>query len=87
MDDSIVSISWTPPFSLDIPGNSDIDGYCVATYRSNSLVNSECNIEETRYSYTLPPDSGCYIYNFTVTPVNVVGLGQMNATTTYSPSK
>ena len=55
-------------------------------YRSDSVVNSTCAITNTRYSYILPPDSVCHIYDFTVTPVNVVGRGQINSAT-YSPRK
>ena len=70
--DSIATLTWTPPVE------GSVTGYCVDIYRSNVLVNSECDIQETRYSYSLPPDSVCHIYNFTVTPVSQAGFGEID---------
>lgn len=74
--DSIASLTWKAPFSLDVPlYDPDIDGYCVFILETNKLVHAECGIPETNFSYQLPPNSGCHNYTFTVTPVNAVGNG------------
>ena len=76
--DSTLTLTWTPPFTLDIEAvESDISGYCVDVVNStsSSTLHSECGITETQFSYPIPPDSDCYVYNFTVTPVNIVGNG------------
>ncbi len=77
--DSIISLTWTPPFSLDIPrGDPDITGYCVGVVNSTSslVIHSQCGITDTQYNYTVSPRSTpCDNYTFTVTPVNVVGDG------------
>ena len=83
---SNVSITWTPPFTLDISGvNPDITGYCITvTSRITSLtLNSQCGTNVTEFHYTLSPDSACNTYNFTVVPVNIVGNGT-SATVMYS---
>ena len=82
VDGSIASLSWTAPFSLDIPEDPDIMGYCVDVYGSDdSLIFSLCGINETALNYTLPSDYSDY--TFTVTPVNVVGNGS-NSSVPYS---
>ena len=49
-------------------------GYCVDVYGSDdSLIFSQCGINETAFNYTLPSDHTDY--TFTVTPVNLVGNG------------
>ncbi len=77
--DSIISLTWTPPFSLDIPGvDPDIIGYCVSVVNSTSslVIHSQCGITDTQYDYTVSPRSTpCDNYTFTVTPVNIVGNG------------
>ncbi len=77
--DSIISLTWTPPFSLDIPGDDpDITGYCVGVVNSTSslVIHSQCGITDTQYNYTVSPRStSCDTYTFTVTPVNIVGNG------------
>ncbi len=73
--DSIISLTWTPPFSLDITRvDPDITGYCVGVVNSTSSV--QCGITDTQYNYTVSPRSTpCDTYTFTVTPVNIVGSG------------
>ncbi len=75
--DSIISLTWTPPFSLDITGvDPDITGYCVGVVNSISLsvIDSQCGITDAQYNYTVSPRSTpCDNYTFTVTPVNIVG--------------
>ncbi len=77
--DSIISLSWTRPFSLDIPGvDPEITGYCVGVVNSTSslAIHSQCGITDTQYNYTVSPRSTpCDTYTFTVTPVNIVGNG------------
>ena len=78
--ESIISLTWTPPFSLDITNvDPDITGYCVGVTNSTSslVIHSECGITDTQYNYTvLPPnDIVCDTYTFTITPVNRVGNG------------
>ena len=85
---SNISITWTPPFTLNITGaNPDIIGYCITvTSRITSLrVHSQCGINVTEFHYTLSPDhdSACNTYNFTIVPVNIVGNGT-SATVMYS---
>ncbi len=77
--DSIISLTWTPPFSLDITRvDPDITGYCVGVVNSTSslVIDSQCGITDTQYNYTVSPnDIVCDTYTFTVTPVNIVGNG------------
>ncbi len=77
--DSIISLTWTPPFSLNITHvDPDITGYCVGVVNSTSslVIDSQCGITDTQYNYTVSPRSTpCDTYTFTVTPVNIVGNG------------
>ncbi len=86
--DSIISLTWTPPFSLDIPGvDPDIIGYCVGVVNSTSslVIHSQCGITDTQYNYTVSPnDTVCDTYTFTVTPVNIVGNGESASVTLLS---
>ncbi len=78
---SAISLTWTPPFSLDIPNvDPDIAGYCVDVVNSTSslVIHSKCGITATQYNYNIivsPNDIVCDNYTFTVTPVNAVGNG------------
>ncbi len=86
--DSIISLTWTPPFSLDIPNvDPDITGYCVGVVNSTSslVIHSQCGITDTQYNYTVSPRSTpCDTYTFTVTPVNIVGNGTSASVTLLS---
>ena len=75
----IISLTWEPPFTLDIPEDPDIEGYCVDVFNSDSniLIHTECGLNTSLFSYTTD-DSACYNYLFTVKPVNVVGNGTSN---------
>ncbi len=83
--DSIISLTWTPPFSLDIPNEDpDITGYCVGVVNSTSslVIHSQCGITDTQYNYTVSTRSTpCDNYTFTVVPFNIVGNG-ISATVT-----
>ncbi len=86
--DSIISLTWTPPFSLDIPHvDPDIIGYCVGVVNSISslVIDSQCGITDTHYNYTVSPRSTpCDTYTFTVTPINIVGNGTSASVTLIS---
>ncbi len=86
--DFIISLTWTSPFSLDIPGvDPDITGYCVGVVNSTSslVIHSQCGITDTLYNYTVSPnDIVCDTYTFTVTPVNIVGNGESASVTLLS---
>ena len=76
--DSTLSLTWEPPFTLDITGvDPDITGYCVDVINSTSSVTlySEYGIMETLFTYPIPENTNCTVVEFIVTPVNAVGLG------------
>ena len=76
---STLSLTWEPPFTLDITGvDPDITGYCVDVINSTSSVKlySQCGINETEFRYPIPPNTGCTVYHFTITSVNIVGRGE-----------
>ena len=80
VQDATISLTWTAPFTLDIPGvNPDIEGYCVGVVNStySSTLHSQCGITDTEYEYThsIPLDALCHNYMVNVTPVNVIGNG------------
>ncbi len=85
--DSIISLTWTPPFSLNIPGVDPDITYCVGVVNSTSslVIHSQCDITDTQYNYTVSPnDIVCDTYIFTVTPVNIVGNGESASVTLLS---
>ena len=79
----ILSLTWEPPFTLDIDGVDPDITYCVDVINSTSSVtlHSECGITETEFSYPLPQDAVCHSYVLTITPVNVVGRGVSSSLT------
>ena len=85
---STLSLTWEPPFTLDLSGDSDITGYCVDVINSTSsvILYSQCGINETEFGYPVPPNTGCTVYHFTITPVNIVGRGE-GSTTSYVESQ
>ena len=73
--DSSLSLSWRAPFTLDITGIDPDIQYCVDVMTTTSSLTT-WRINITEFSYSLPPDNSCHdYYEFTVTPVNVVGNG------------
>ncbi len=86
--DSIISLTWTRPFSLDITNvDPDITGYCVGVVNSTSslVIHSQCGITDTQYNYTVSPRSTpCDNYTFTVTPINIVDNGTSASVTLLS---
>ncbi len=83
-----ISLTWTPPFSLDLHNvDPDISGYCVGVVNSTSslVIHSQCGITDTQYNYIVSPRSTpCDTYTFTVTPVNTVGNGTSASVTLQS---
>ncbi len=82
--DTIISLIWTPPFSLGLN-----PGYCVGVGVVNStsslVIHSQCGITNTQYNYTVSSRSTpCDTYTFTVTPVNIVGNGTSASVTLLS---
>ena len=73
--DSTLALNWRAPFTLDITGIQPDIQYCVDVMTTTSSLTT-CTINVTKFSYSLPPNSSCHdYYEFTVTPVNVVGNG------------
>ncbi len=84
---STISLTWTPPFSLDITGVHPDIIYCVGVVNSTSslVIYSQCDITEAQYNYTVSPRSTpCDTYTVTVTPVNIVGNGTSSNVTLLS---
>lgn len=78
--DSTISLTWIPPFSLDIPGVHPDITYCIDVINSTSsqLILSQCEIGVSQYNYPRPlslENKACDVFIFIVTPVNVVGNG------------
>ena len=71
------TLSWTPPFSLDLTGVDTDIIYCVDIYnitcRRRDLIISDCNVAEPSYTFDVPHG---YIYEYIVIPrSNVPGAG------------
>ncbi len=65
--DSIISLTWTPPFSLDITNVDPDITYCVGVVNStfSLVIHSQCGITDTQYNYTVSPRSTpCDNYTF-----------------------
>lgn len=78
------TITWKPPFSLDLTQVHVDVLYCLEVYNvtcgGGELLISDCNITEPRYhSNILQP---AYIYSVTVTPASNV-KGAFNGTSTH----
>ena len=76
-DISSITISWSVPFSLDVPGDTLGIWYTVTIY-NNMTDNTEYihNILDTNYIFTPDYPSPCHMYIFTIIPFNEVGQGQ-----------
>ena len=65
------TLSWDPPFSLDLTGVDPDIVYCVEVYNFNcgrrDLIISDCNVTEPSYTSDDMAPIG-YIYEYTVTP-------------------
>ena len=63
------TLSWEPPFSLNLTNAEPVVIYCVEVYNitcGRSHLISECDVMET--SYTNDALHSGYIYQYTVTP-------------------
>ena len=83
VQDSMAFLNWTAPFRLRNPDNTPEVAYCVEVINGSSseepVLVSQCGISETRFSFTIPPQSWCYLYVAIVTPINTVGRGVQGA--------
>ena len=73
------TLTWIPPFSLDLTNVDPDIVYCVEVYNitcgGRELVISDCNVTENSYtSDAIGPD--VYIYEYTVTPRSNVKAAQ-----------
>ena len=78
--DSTISLTWNPPFTLDITAIDPDITYRVDVINSTSsqVIHSQGGITITQYNYTTslsPERRACDIFKFTITPVNRVGNG------------
>ena len=80
-----IILTWTPPFSLDISGVSPDVTYCVRAEADGLQPETRCGIESAEFLYQLPPRHWCYNYFFTVTPQNLVGMGNSTSISYMSP--
>ena len=75
----VISLTWTPPFSLDITGVEPDLWYRVEVYNITGgrtpLTNLTVYEPEFNFTSTVPHPSPCDQFEFRVTPVNVVGAG------------
>ena len=78
---SLVNLTWTAPFTLDIDNIDPDITYCVdvINYTSSMMLHSECDILTTEYSYPIPPTIWCGRLGISVTPMNGAGLGVPNS--------
>ena len=77
-----ITISWGPPFSLNLTNAEPDIQYCVDVYNvtggGDDHLQSVCDITDTYYTFTASdPDQ---LFNFTVTPRSNVE-GSLNGTT------
>ena len=82
IETSALFLNWTAPFTLDITATVPDITYCVDVVSSTSsaTLHSQCGITEMEFTYPLLSRISCDGYNFTVTPVNVVGNGPGKST-------
>ena len=79
VEDSIISINWTTPF---VPVIYPEVSYCVNVMLVNSnTLHSNCDINQTEFVYTMPPNISCDTISITVTPVNSLGTGPSSTIT------
>ena len=83
-----ITISWEPPWSLDVTGVDPDIWYSVLIQNVTDENNptpiscTDCtNITETVYTFNLSP---CLVYNFSVTPFNGAGQGESSDNVTFA---
>ena len=86
-----VTISWSPPFSLDVTGVYPDIWYSVFIYNvtdennPTAILCTNCtNITETHYTFTPDYFSPCHVYNFSVVPLNGAGQGESSGNVTWN---
>ena len=84
VETSVVLLTWTAPFTLDITATDPDITYCVEVVSSTSsaTLHSECGITATQFTYHT---TWCDEYNFTITPVNLLGNGTQESTEYFQP--
>ena len=86
-EDFIISISWSPPFTLNVTGIEPDIWYTVEVIDSTDNISSPTPCSSPPYfncyllfgtNYTFYPDSPspCNEYSFTIIPINGVGEGE-----------
>ena len=77
---TVITISWDPPFSLNLTTAEPDIQYCVDVYDSaDTLVESVCGVTEEHYSFSPNNPNPTCLYRFTVTPRSNVE-GALNGT-------
>lgn len=88
VENSTLSLTWRPPFSLNLTGIEPDILYCVDVVSVVSGATlSECGIVVTIWTYFVPFTSGCDSFRFVVTPVNAAGNGTTSAVALFSDCK
>ena len=89
-DGTSVTLSWTPPFSLDVTGVEHDIWYSVFIYNvtdennPTAILCTNCtDITETHYTFTPDYLSPCHVYNFSVIPLNGAGEGESSGNGTW----
>ena len=85
-DTATLSLTWEPPFTLDITGVDPDIIYCVdvVNYTSSMTIYTECGITETHFEFLLPNEYWCTRFEFTVIPLNMAGNGSSQSSL-YTP--
>ena len=74
---SVINLTWTPPFSLDITGVDPDLWYRVEVYNITSGRTPLTNlaVSEPEFNFTVADATPCDQFEFKVTPVNGAGVG------------
>ena len=78
---TLILLTWTPPFSLDLTGiNPDVfyyvEVYNISTGGKTLFINSY-KVFESEFNFTLLSPSPCDQFEFRVIPANGAGNGSM----------
>ncbi len=70
---SSIDLTWDRPFTLD----DRVVTYCmeIIVTVDNQTLFSQCGINDTSFTYQLPPRRSCNNFSFIVKPVNGAGNG------------
>ena len=83
-----ITISWDPPFTLDITNTEDDLWYTIeirnVTNGNNSNTTvipcSTCPVYEPCYNFTIDSPDPCSRFSFRITAINGAGIGQTSET-------